>query len=138
MYLAIGGGFVQNLGVVAYYYILSVLIVSANDHVELRGGFRLEGTLAASIIGMVTGLIPSLFAGVYETGLSAYGYNVALGVNNPVAVKNWILFVQFYLQIFFYGAIAVLLGFFDLEKKLPGIQSEIKTRKGNNKQKGES
>jgi GPH family glycoside/pentoside/hexuronide:cation symporter len=128
MYLAIGGGFVQNMGVVAYYYILSVLLVSVNDHIEYRGGFRLEGTLASSVIGLFIGLIPSLFAGVYETGLSSYGYDITLGINNPEAVKDWILFVQLYLQIFVYAAIAILLFFFDLEKKLPGIQAKIKER----------
>ena len=71
----------------------------------------------------------SVSSGVYETGLSGFGYDVALGVNQPQGVVNWLYFIRYGIQIIQYGLIIVIMFFMDLEKKLPMMQETIRNRR---------
>lgn len=124
----VAANFMFNTGTLPTVYIIGALINSANDDVEYRFGFRPEGTIASAVMFSLMGLVTGAFAGVYETGLSAFGYDVALGVNQPEAVVNWIYFVRYGVQIIQYVLIIAIMYFMDLEKKLPAMQEEIRRR----------
>lgn len=97
-------------------------------YVEYKFGFRPEGTVAAALVGCVTGIICGAFSGCYETGLSMNGYLPEKGVNQVPGVVNWIYFVRYVVPIIEYVALIILLKFMDLEKKLPKMQAEIQER----------
>ena len=98
-------------------YILTALTNAANDEVEYKFGFRPEGTVAAALVGCVTGIICGAFSGCYETGLSMNGYLPEKGVNQVPGVVNWIYFVRYVVPIIEYVVLIILLKFMDLEKK---------------------
>ena len=68
---------------------------------------------------------------MYETGLSSFGYDVALGTNQPQGVINWLYFIRYGIQIIQYVLIIVIMFFMDLEKKLPMMQETIRQRQKN-------
>ena len=136
--VAVVGGFVFAAGIFAVTNMNTIFMQQASDDIEYRYGYRPEGTLA---VGIITTLVTALFTplnAAYETGLSLLGYkapvaDAATGLtqiiyDQPVAVKNWILFA-------YYGAYAVLAIvvfvvciFFDAEKKMPEIHAELRER----------
>ncbi len=125
----IAANFIYNMGTLPLIYIIGALTAAAGDEVEYKYDFRPEGTIAAGIIGCVTGIITGAFAGVYETGLSSAGYLPALGVNQPESVVNWLFFVRYGSQIINHAAIIILLYFMDIEKYLPEMQKTILARR---------
>ena len=66
-----------------------------------------------------------------HAGNSGFGYDVALGADQPQGVVNWLYFIRYGVQIIQYGLIIVIMFFMDLEKKLPEMQNAIRARKGN-------
>lgn len=124
----VAANFVYNMGTLPVIYVVGALINSANDDVEYKYGFRPEGTIALALMTCLMTLFTGFFAGVYETGLSAFGYDVALGVNQPQGVVNWLYFIRYGVQIIQYALIIVIMYFMDLEKKLPAMQEEIRQR----------
>ena len=104
---------------------------------EYKFGFRPEGTVALAISGAITTIVSGAFAGVYETGLSAFGYDASLGVAQPEGVVNWLYFVKYIVPIIQYTLIAVGMYFLDLEEKLPEMQKEIHARAGSSEAEGE-
>ncbi len=135
--LAVLSNFIFNFGTLAVVYIMDSLILSANDEVEYKFGFRPEGTVALAISGAITTIVSGAFAGVYETGLSAFGYDASLGVAQPEGVVNWLYFVKYIVPIIQYTLIAVGMYFLDLEEKLPEMQKEIHARAGSSEAEGE-
>jgi len=123
--------FVYNFGTLPVIYVVGALINSANDEVEYKHGFRPEGTIALALMTCLMTLATGFFSGVYETGLSGFGYDVALGADQPQGVVNWLYFIRYGVQIIQYGLIIVIMFFMDLEKKLPEMQNAIRARKGN-------
>lgn len=126
--VAVAANFLFNMGALPVVYILTALTNAANDEVEYKFGFRPEGTVAAALVGCVTGIICGAFSGCYETGLSMNGYLPEKGVNQVPGVVNWIYFVRYVVLIIEYVVLIILLKFMDLEKKLPKMQAEIQER----------
>lgn len=120
--------FFTNFGTIPVVYILYSLIYSANDEVEYKYGFRVEGTMALAITTAISNLLSGVFSGVYETGLSSNGYFSDLGISNPASVKNWIYFTKYVVMIITYLIIAILLVFLTIEKNLPMMQEAIEER----------
>jgi len=120
--------FFVNLGQIPIVYIIYSLIYSANDEVEYKYNFRVEGTMALAITTAISELLSGVFSGVYETGLSVSGYDVALGINQPVAVYDWIYFVKYWLPVIVFSILIIILFFFTLEKDLPMMQLAIENR----------
>ena len=127
--LAVTAFFINNLGTLASVYVLDSLLLSANDEVEYRYNFRPEGTLALAVTTAISTIISGAFAGVYETGLSYFGYQADLGTNQPQGVINWLYFIRYVVPIVHYAITFVVLYFMDLESKLPAMQEEIRARK---------
>ncbi len=121
--------FIFNVGTLASVYVLDALLLSANDEVEYKFHFRPEGTVALAVTTAIATIISGAFAGVYETGLSFFGYQAHLGVNQPAGVVNWLYFVRYIVPIIHFLVISVVLYFMDLEEKLPQMQKEIRARK---------
>ena len=120
--------FINNVGYLPIVYVLDSLLLSANDEVEYKFNFRPEGTLALAVTTALSTIISGAFAGVYETGLSFFGYQADLGMNQPAGVINWLYFIRYTLPIIQYGLIFIVLYFMDLEEKLPKMQEEIHAR----------
>ena len=108
---------------------LDSLLLSANDEVEYKYGFRPEGTVALAVTTAIATIVSGAFAGVYETGLSAFGYEASLGTAQPQGVINWLYFIRYIIAIIQYVIIIVVLYFMDLEENLPEMQIEITERK---------
>lgn len=125
----VAANFIYNFGTLPVVYVVGALINSANDEVEYKYGFRPEGTIAFALMTCLMTLVTGFFTGVYETGLSGFGYDVALGTNQPQGVINWLYFIRYGIQIIQYVLIIVIMFFMDLEKKLPHMQETIRNRR---------
>lgn len=120
--------FINNVGTLATVYVLDSLLLSANDEVEYKFGYRPEGTVALAVTTAIATIISGAFAGVYETGLSANGYQADLGTNQPAGVITWLYFIRYILPIIASVIIIICLYFMNLEEKLPEMQKEIQER----------
>lgn len=121
--------FICNVGTIAVVYILDALLLSANDEVEYKYGFRCEGTVALAVSAALTTVLSGVFSGVYETGLSNFGYDATLGTAQNADVITWIYFIRYIVPMIQSVALIVLLYFMNLEDKLPAMQKEILERK---------
>ena len=133
----IGTGFISatvlyffvNIGSLPVIYIIHTLIYSANDEVEYKYGYRIEGTIGLSIATSAVSLITGLFSGVYEHGLSINGYDASLGTAQPQGVIDWLMFVKYGVPIIEYALVIGILIFMNLENKLPMMQDAIQLRR---------
>lgn len=121
--------FVHNMGTIATVYVLDALLLSTNDEVEYKYDFRPEGTVALAISTAIITIVSGVFAGVYETGLSQFGYNANLGVNQTAGVISWIYFIRYIVPMIQDVIVIVILYFMDLEDKLPDMQKKVMERK---------
>lgn len=121
--------FIYNMGTLATVYVLDSLLLSANDEVEYKFNFRPEGTVALAVTTAIATVISGAFAGVYETGLSANGYQADLGTNQPQGVITWLYFIRYIVPIIQCVVTIIVLYFMNLEEKLPQMQEEIMARK---------
>ena len=126
--IACGGGLVFSSGCVALSNMNSVIGQQAADMVEYKHGFRVEGTLAAGLIGILTGMIMSPTTAIYETVLHNLGFDAYATAQNA-AVNSWITFA-------YYGGYAIqaigvflVLIFFNAEKHMPVVHAELKERR---------
>ena len=71
---AMGGGFVFACGIFAVTTMYAVFGQMAADDIEHKHGFRVEGTLANTLIASVCSIILTPISGLYETGLSMFGF----------------------------------------------------------------
>lgn len=128
-WLVVIANFLFNFGTLPVLYVVDALKNSANDEVEYKYGFRPEGTLAVAVMMCLMTLVSGVFSGVYETGLSSFGYDVSMGTNQPQAVVNWLYFIRYGVSLIHYVLIFVIMYFMDLEKKLPAMQEAIAKRR---------
>ncbi len=125
VYIAIGAGFLRNLGMIPNSYIFTTLLFYAFDSIEARTGYRLEGLLGTGLVFAVQSLIYAPFAGGYESGLLKRGFVDSEGIIPDNDVIRFIT-LSFYLFDILLAAIALLtLPFVDVEKKLPQINEAI-------------
>lgn len=71
---AMGGGFIFACGIFAVTTMYNVFNQMAADDIEYKHGFRIEGTLAYAIVVAIYSLILTPISGLYETGLSLFGF----------------------------------------------------------------
>lgn len=71
---AMGGGFIFACGIFAVTTMYMVFSQMAADDIEHKHGFRVEGTLANAIIVAVYSILLTPTSGLYETGLSMFGF----------------------------------------------------------------
>lgn len=133
---AVLGGLVFACGIFAVTNMYQVFGQQAADDIEHRYGFRVEGTFANGLIVAVYTLILTPFSSIYETVLSALGFRAPETVDGVVtvfqqnpAVENWMLFSYYGSYAIFAAIVFVVCIFFDLEKRMPEIQADLKQRR---------
>ena len=122
---------IRAFGVLPLTYITMSMLADAMDHVEWKSGCRVDG-LTMSLYTIIFTVAAGLAQGLFNMGLTAFGYVP------PAADGTWIAQSQTAKNYFvfgyqgFYGIgmviLFVLFWFFDVEKHLPQIQTDIVAR----------
>ena len=129
MYVAIGAGFLRNLGMIPNSYVFITLLYYAFDSIEAKTGYRLEGLVGTGIVFALQNAIYAPFAGGYESGLLQRGFVDAEGVTPSGDIINFIV-MSFYMFDVILAVIAIVtLPFVDVEKKMKQINEQILLRK---------
>ena len=133
---AVAGGLVFACGIFAVTNMWNVFNQQAADDIEHKHGFRLEGTFANGLIVAIYTLILTPFSSIYETMLSTLGFKAPETVDGVLtvfqqnqAVENWMLFSYYGAYAIFAVIVFVVCIFFDLEKRMPQIQADLKERR---------
>ncbi len=133
---AVAGGLVFACGIFAVTNMWNVFNQQAADDIEHKHGFRLEGTFANGLIVAIYTLILTPFSSIYETMLSTLGFKAPETVDGVLtvfqqnqAVENWMLFSYYGAYAIFAIIVFVVCIFFDLEKRMPQIQADLKERR---------
>lgn len=130
--IACGGGLVFSLGQVAIAFMSGVFVQQACDDVEYKNNFRPEGLLGVIIITNVYTLLLSPLSALFETVLVNY-----TPYQKPIEelafylcdTKNWIIFCYYGGYAIQAAVILIVMIFFNIEKKYPEIQAELKRRR---------
>ncbi len=127
--LVVVANFLYNFGTLPVVYMLGTLTQSANDEVEYKHNFRPEGLLSGALIYAVVNILSGACSGLYETGLTANGYDAALGANQPTGVFTWLYFIRYGVPLIQYSMLIIVLIFLTIEKHLPKMNEEIRARR---------
>ena len=128
-YIAIGAGFLRNLGMIPNSYVFITLLYYAFDSIEAKTGYRLEGLLGTGIVFAIQNVIYAPFAGGYESGLLKLGFVDAIGVTPSLEIVDFIV-MSFYLFDIILALLAIItLPFVDVEKNMDSINKQILERK---------
>lgn len=84
---AMGGGFIFACGIFAVTTMYMVFSQMAADDIEHKHGFRVEGTLANAIVVAVYSIILTPISGLYETGLSMFGFKAPANLTQEAFAK---------------------------------------------------
>ena len=134
---AVAGGFIFACGIFAVSNMYNVFQQQASDDIEYRHGFRPEGTVANGIIVAIYTLAMTPFSSIYETVLSSRGFqapvtDAATGITTVfqqnAAVNNWIIFAYYGSYALFAVVVLTVCIFFNMEKRMPVIQAELRAR----------
>jgi len=127
----LGALMIRAFGVLPLTYITMSMLADAMDHVEWKSGCRVDG-LTMSLYTIIFTVAAGLAQGLFNMGLTAFGYVP------PAADGTWIAQSQAVKDYFVFGyqglygigmvILFVLFWFFDVEKHLPQIQSDIVAR----------
>lgn len=129
MYIAIGAGFLRNLGMIPNSYVFITLLYYAFDSIEAKTGYRLEGLIGTGIVFALQNAIYAPFAGGYESGLLQLGFVDTEGFVPSTEITNFIV-MSFYMFDVILAVLAIVtLPFVDVEKKMAAINEEILRRK---------
>lgn len=117
-------------------YLILAMLADVIDHIEYRRGIRTDGltmSIYSSIMVAGTPICNAIFSGM----LNAAGYDqaadVALGTAAQSAVvQNTITISYIWVETIGFFLCAVMVMFWNVEKKLPAEQAEIARRKGQN------
>ena len=133
---AVVGGLVFACGIFAVTNMWNVFSQQAADDIEHKHGFRIEGTFANGLIAAVYTLLLTPFSSIYETMLSTLGFKAPETIDGVLtvfqqnqAVENWMLFSYYGAYAIFAVIVFVVCIFFDLEKRMPQIQEDLKERR---------
>lgn len=127
MPLIITGSLLQTIAALPPSYFTLLLVIDVMDYHEWKTGSRVEGVIA-SING---------FASKVGSGLASAGVGLIMGLagfeGTAAVISNSarasIVALYSWIPIILYIAMIVVLRFFDLEKKLPQIRSELAERR---------
>lgn len=129
--IVLGGLVIKSFGLLPTYAVMAQ-IAEALDHIEWQNGFRADG-FSASVYSILITVTAGIAQSVIIGGVSLFGYispaNTAEIINQPVAVQSF--FTWCYAGIPMIGFVigAVLMTFFDVEKMMPQISTEISARR---------
>lgn len=133
---AVAGGLIFACGIFAVTNMWNVFSQQAADDIEHKHGFRIEGTFANGLIASAYTLLLTPFSSIYETMLSTLGFKAPETIDGVLtvfeqnqAVENWMLFSYYGAYAIFAIIVFGVCIFFDLEKKMPQIQADLKERR---------
>ena len=133
---AVAGGLIFACGIFAVTNMWNVFSQQAADDIEHKHGFRIEGTFANGLIAAVYTLLLTPFSSIYETMLSTLGFKAPETIDGVLtvfeqnqAVENWMLFSYYGAYAIFAIIVFAVCVFFDLEKRMPQIQADLKERR---------
>ena len=133
---ALGGLFIRCIGTLPNLVLMG-MVADAMDHVEWKSGLRCDGFMA-SIYSVISTLVSGFSVSLFNIGISVFDYVTPIeipegsGLTQVVqnaAMQNYFVFIVFGLPVIIFAIVAVLMFFYDLDKKLPGIQKEIAARR---------
>lgn len=126
--IVFAAGFLRQFGYLPNAYVFATLMCYAYDSVEHDSGLRLEGLLGAAIVVAVQSAVTAPFAGGYESGILRLGFVDAVGITPDADVLSFMTMAFYLFDIICAVAYLVLLPFVDVEKKLPEINQELRSR----------
>ena len=133
---AVAGGLIFACGIFAVTNMWNVFSQQAADDIEHKHGFRIEGTFANGLIASAYTLLLTPFSSIYETMLSTLGFKAPETIDGVLtvfeqnqAVENWMLFSYYGAYAIFAIIVFGVCIFFDLEKRMPQIQADLKERR---------
>lgn len=133
---AVAGGLVFACGIFAVTNMWNVFSQQAADDIEHKHGFRIEGTFANGLIVAAYTLLLTPFSSIYETMLSTLGFKAPETIDGVLtvfqqnqAVENWMLFSYYGSYAIFAVIVFAVCLFFDIEKRMPQIQADLKERR---------
>lgn len=136
----LGGLVIKSFGLLPTYAVMAQIAESL-DHIEWKNGFRADG-FSASVYSILITVTAGIAQSVILGGISLFGYispaNTAEIINQPAAVQSF--FTWCYAGIPMVGFVigAILMTFFDVEKKMPQISADILARRKTEEERGEA
>lgn len=119
----------SSLGYYPTWFISSAVIVDGMDYGEWKFGRRAQGTLGC-LSGIAGKLGTALGAGLLGVLMGLSGYDGVAEVQTASA-NNMIIALYSVIPAILCVIMAVLCGFYDLDKKLPQIRKELQERRDN-------
>ncbi len=130
---ALAGLLIRCVGTLPNLVLMS-MVADAMDHVEWKSGLRCDGFMA-SVYTLINTLVGGFAVSIFNIGISAFGYKApidtstgAAQVVQNAAMQNYFVFMAFGLPVILFAIVAILMFFYRLDKKLPGIQKDIADR----------
>lgn len=129
MTLLIIGNLLATLSILPLSYFAGLLVINIMDYHECRTGKRVEAVFG-SIYGLSSKLGGGLASGLVGVVMGMTGFDGMAATQTTDAV-NAIVGLYSWVPAVMMGITAVLMYFFDLEKKLPQMKAEYQERKSN-------
>ncbi len=134
MGMVLGALTIRSIGNLPLTYVLLSVLADALDHVEYINGFRCDG-FSSSVYSILITVTAGVGTGIFNLGLSQTGYVAPNAdgswVAQSEAVQNYFITGMFIVPAVCALLIAIIFITFNLEKKLPAINEEMKARRGN-------
>lgn len=128
--VVLGGLFVKSIGALPTY-VMSAYLAEALDHIEWRNGFRADG-FSASVNSIIQTVVMGLCQTLLLAGINGFGYiapaSTAQVIAQPEAVRAFFSWCFAGLPMLGYAICAGIIVFYNMEKKLPQITTELAER----------
>lgn len=125
--------FLKSMGAVPTY-VMASLLAEALDHVEWQSGFRVDG-VSASINSVIQTLVMGLSQTLLLAGIHAFGYIAPESTSQILiqsdSVRSFFNWCFAGLPMIGYSICAVIMLFYNIESKIPGIAVDLANHKAN-------
>ena len=132
---ALAGLLIRCIGTLPNLVLMS-MVADAMDHVEWKSGIRCDSFMAA-VYTVISTLVGGFALSIFNIGITAFDYQPPIdipegsGLTQVVqnaSMQNYFVFICFILPASLFVLVAILMVFYNLDKKLPGMQKEIAER----------
>lgn len=129
MTLLIVGNLLATLSILPLSYFAPLLVINIMDCHECKTGKRVEAVFG-SIYGLSSKLGGGLASGLVGFVMGMAGFD-GMAATQTTSAMNTIVGLYSWVPAVLMGITAVLMYFFDLEKKLPQMKADYQERKSN-------
>ena len=132
---ALAGLLIRCIGTLPNLVLMS-MVADAMDHVEWKSGIRCDSFMA-SVYTVISTLVAGFALSIFNIGIDAFEYQPPIdipegsGLTQVVqnaSMQNYFVFICFILPAIIFVCVAILMAFYNLDKKLPGMQKDIVER----------